>query len=264
MIKKFDITIVIPVYNGEKFLSDTAFSAISQDFDGGIKVLLVDDCSSDDSVSIIKELVARYANVDCILRTNNLGLMASNQDSLNHVSTPYVMYLGQDDLLDRNHVRTMLNEFSEGVVSVWCNSRVIDERGTFRGVALNPTKQIVKNVIFNQLISISNFVSSPGMVCKTITMKEVGGWCDKYRNFGEWSLWIRMATIGKFKFSIKSKAYYRRHSNNLSSFVDEATLPIEVQEFYNECRAEASEKLNNGVFEKLTLSIFKNYLVKVK
>ncbi|USD38670.1 glycosyltransferase family 2 protein [Ferrimonas sp. SCSIO 43195] len=257
---KNDITVIIPVYNGEKYVEETIVSVLNQDFSGELQILIVDDSSTDSSREIVERVAKKSNAIKIISRKKNLGLMASNQDALKSVCSEYVLFLGQDDLLPKDHVRLLIEDFSNDIVAVWCNSVIIDSKGNSKNTALSDWKQIIKSPFNNQLICLNNFISSPGMICKTSVMKDCGGWNSNYRNFGEWSLWIRMLSLGKFRYSLKSKALYRRHEDNLSSFVDMDELPRDVSNFYEHCKIEAEKLHCNNFLNRFAVRLLKSLL----
>ena len=90
------VSVVIPVYNAEKYLRECLDSIVNQTFTD-IEVICVDDGSTDDSISILEE----YANVDnrfVILRQNNSGPSKARNCGWDIAKSEYVAFLDADDV----------------------------------------------------------------------------------------------------------------------------------------------------------------------
>lgn len=102
-------SIIVPVYNSEKYLKSCLDSVLSQDF-ADYELLLVDDCSKDSSVSICKEYDSSYPQVHFIQREVNGGVGAARNTGLEYASGEYVTFLDNDDYwLDVNPLQLLLD-----------------------------------------------------------------------------------------------------------------------------------------------------------
>lgn len=92
-----EISIIMPVYNSEKFLRQALQSAAEQTFKD-IEVLCVDNASKDGSPEIIKEFAAKYPNFRYLYKEGGMAGGARNE-GLNHAKGKYVLFFDSDDLL---------------------------------------------------------------------------------------------------------------------------------------------------------------------
>ncbi len=97
------ITVIIPCFNGARYLAEAIDSVLTQSYDN-IELVVVDDGSTDTSA----EIVARYPMVRCI-RQNNAGVAAARNTGLQHSTGEYVAFLDQDDRLLPNAIESNLN-----------------------------------------------------------------------------------------------------------------------------------------------------------
>ena len=112
--QSFDITICIPIYNTELWLSECLKSVVSQSIWGKIFVILVDDGSNDNSRQIACDFAQRYSEqVKLIHHTENKGLLAARYTAIIHVQTPYMMFLDSDDLLQSGACAALYNAITE-------------------------------------------------------------------------------------------------------------------------------------------------------
>ncbi|MED1817584.1 glycosyltransferase family 2 protein [Bacillus subtilis] len=96
-------SLIIPVYNAEKYLLETINSVINQtlDFEKYVQVILIDDGSTDDSKKICEELQKKYPNNINYKRINNTGPSAARNMGLKLVNetSEYIGFLDSDDKL---------------------------------------------------------------------------------------------------------------------------------------------------------------------
>lgn len=100
MHSKVFISVIIPVYNGEKYLSETIESIQMQNMRS--EIIAVDDGCTDRSMDIAKS----YGCV-CLKNIKNLGPIASRRKGLMAASGAYVFFQDQDDLLCENALATL-------------------------------------------------------------------------------------------------------------------------------------------------------------
>ena len=91
------ISIVITVYNGEGYLETTLLSIQNQDFKD-IEIIMVDDCSKDNSVKLIKELMMKDPRVKLYQNEENKGMLYTKTRGVLHAKGKYVLLLDEDDI----------------------------------------------------------------------------------------------------------------------------------------------------------------------
>ena len=84
------ISIVITVYNGEPYLKTSLLSVQNQDFKD-IEIVLVDDCSQDNSVNLIKELMKREPRIVLYKNKENKGMLYTKSKGLLLAKGKYVI-----------------------------------------------------------------------------------------------------------------------------------------------------------------------------
>jgi len=228
------VSIIIPVYNGEKFLEETIESCLKQDYENK-EIIVIDDCSTDSSVGILEQ----YENIIEIKNEKNLGLNRSVNKAVNCSSGEYLLFLGHDDKLKHDHVSKIISEFDLNTVVVYCNSIIIDENSNEKYVTYNKDneRKNIKNIRFE--IAKRNIISSTGLIMRKKSFLDVGGFNENFRNYGEWHLWIKLLGKGNCKYSSQSKAYYRKHTTNISNTFTNKNIKEELIKYFNYSRKEA-------------------------
>ncbi len=110
---RFKISICIPIYNGEKFLSETLESIINQKGFSDIEIVLCDDVSTDKSYLIAKYYSDKYSNISLYKNTNNLKMDGNFIKVASLGNGEYIWLCGQDDIIIDGAIAKVLNILSE-------------------------------------------------------------------------------------------------------------------------------------------------------
>lgn len=102
------LSIIIPVYNVEKYLHECIDSILSQTIKD-FEIILVDDGSTDSSGKICDEYFVKYSNIK-VIHKNNGGLSEARNIGLRNANGEYVFFVDSDDYLIDNNVINKLNE----------------------------------------------------------------------------------------------------------------------------------------------------------
>lgn len=101
-MKKFRVSIIIPVYNVESFIFNCLLSVINQTAKEGIECILVDDCGKDDSVKVANDFIQAYqGSIEFRLlhHEHNKGLSAARNTGIRAAKGEYVYFLDSDDTI---------------------------------------------------------------------------------------------------------------------------------------------------------------------
>ena len=107
------VTIIVPVYNTEKYLSRCLESIIQQTYKN-LEILLINDGSTDESLNICR----KYEKIDeriSIINNINSGVSKSRNDGLEVATGEYIYFSDSDDFLERNAIEYMVNFCKEQV-----------------------------------------------------------------------------------------------------------------------------------------------------
>lgn len=91
------ITVITPCYNSEEFISDTIQSILNQSFSNW-ELIVVDDCSTDNSVSIIQSYVDQDRRIELIQLIENSGAAVARNKAIEAAQGRYIAFLDSDDL----------------------------------------------------------------------------------------------------------------------------------------------------------------------
>lgn len=100
------ITIIIPIYNVENYLTDCLDSILNQSYNN-LEVILVDDKSKDNSLAIARSYADKYSFL-LIEKSENEGLSEARNSALKIMKGDFVMFLDSDDILHPETCKTLL------------------------------------------------------------------------------------------------------------------------------------------------------------
>lgn len=107
MPSKPKVSILMPNYNGSKYIGEAIMSCENQDYEN-IEIIIVDDGSTDDSLKIITEYLNRYNNIKLFSQSNKGGCAARNL-AFEKSTGDFIMYLDSDDLISHNKISSQVN-----------------------------------------------------------------------------------------------------------------------------------------------------------
>ncbi len=144
------ISIIIPVYNREAFLNKCLDSILSQE-GVNFEVLLIDDGSTDSSLSICKSYEAAYNNIR-IFHQENAGLSKTRNVGLDNAKGEYICFQDDDDVMTPGGLKAMydaMKTYDPDIVVG--NFERVDEKGEFLSRSYMP------DFVKNRVISVDDY-----------------------------------------------------------------------------------------------------------
>lgn len=205
------VTVVIPIYNGEKYIEETARSVMSQTY-RNLEVLCVIDGTKDGSKDILHGLGDPRIVVE---EKENRGATFRRNEAMSLASGEYIWFLDQDDVLAPEAVEAAVHELERtGSAAVAVNGHLIDSAGAVIRKMYRVNKPVLtlgKLAKGNQL-----FTTSQVLVRKDAALK-VGGFSAEAGIADDWDMWIKLLRSGgKMAFVDRYLMGYRLHDSNHS------------------------------------------------
>ena len=125
------VSVLLLTFNQENYIKDCINSILNQSYQN-FELLINDDCSTDNTLNIIKEF--NDDRIKIFTPKYNKGINSSLTSLCNNASGEFVLFFAGDDILKENHIETTvnyLNEHSE-IDTVYVNVTPIDENGKIR------------------------------------------------------------------------------------------------------------------------------------
>ena len=199
------VTVYMPSYNHARFLP-AALESVSRQTFGDFEFIVVDDCSSDESVAIIERwLTEQPFPCTFVKHAENRGVCRTLNEILSKARGKYWAGVASDDswspeFLERFVCR--VEQLPEDVAVLYGDVEVIDDQGR-----VSPELYIGRFLqsgappegrVFDDLWKL-NFVPAAATMCRTDCLRDVGGY-DEGLWYEDWDLWLRLADRYSFAF----------------------------------------------------------------
>jgi O86/O127-antigen biosynthesis beta-1,3-galactosyltransferase len=201
------ISILLSVKDGEKFVSETIDSILNQTYKN-FELIIVVNCSSDNTLRIIQSYNDSRIK---IFKSNICQLNYNLNFALSQAQGEFIARIDADDIAVLDRLEKQMEVMDEGAYSViGSNIKYIDEVGEFIGEKVYPqtNEEIRKKIIYKAVLV------HPSILCKKEDLLQVGGYLGgKYAQ--DLDLWIRLMRDENIKFyNIQEPLlHYRIHSS---------------------------------------------------
>ena len=109
---KKKVSVIIPVYNTGELLKKCIDSVLEQSYNN-VEIICIDDCSTDESPSVLKEYARNNRNFIALYNSENIGQGRSRMKGISVAEGEYIFFVDSDDYLDKDYIKT----YVEAVVS---------------------------------------------------------------------------------------------------------------------------------------------------
>lgn len=121
------VTICIPTYNGSRYLKECLNSCVDQTYNN-MEVIVVDDCSSDSTTTIVKEFSNKYPAIKLHVNESNIGLVANWNKCIQLAKGEWIKYVFQDDYIECDCIEKFIKQVtSETMLMVSKRSFILPE-----------------------------------------------------------------------------------------------------------------------------------------
>lgn len=216
------MSVVIPCYNYGRFLHECVGSVLNNQPGIDVEVIIVDDKSTDDSLSIARQIEHQHQpNVRVIANEANMGHIATYNRGLDAATSPYVLLISADDLVTPGAL-TRAAELLEAEPTVgMVYGRAIQFYGDPPPGRTEPGPWIVwrgADWLRHRCRSGYNVIASPEVVMRTSVLRAIGGYRADLPITGDFEMWMRTSAVSDIGFLTGvDQALRRNHSNNMNT-----------------------------------------------
>ena len=207
------VSVIIPVYNGEKFIKDAINSVIEQTYDE-IEIIVVDDGSYDNTMEIVRS----FGNVRYFYRENK-GVSASRNFGMSVAKGRYIAFLDADDLYTPDKIKKQaeLLECNTDIDVVYNDCKVVGK--DLKVINILKGEYVLENQAdFTAALLFRQIVPVPASIM--IRKKCISGgiaYDERYTNAEDYDFIIKLAEGHKFFYLPEPFRCLQRHDKNLTN-----------------------------------------------
>lgn len=212
-MKKKLVSVILPVYNGEKYLEQSIRSILDQTYKD-IELIIVNDCSTDSSLSIAQKLAKVDNRIKIVINSTNLKLPKSLNVGFLHANGEYYTWTSDDNFYDITAIEKMVDylEKNQDISLVCCNFLIVNE-------ITNNEKVCKLDVSPIEMIK-GNCIGACFLYKKEVADK-VGEYNPNEFLVEDYDYWLRFMLIGNVAHIPEILYTYRVHQASLT----EARMP---------------------------------------
>ncbi|MGL5509545.1 MAG: glycosyltransferase, partial [Microcoleaceae cyanobacterium] len=262
------VSVCLPTYNGgnKDFLQTAINSVLNQSFED-FELIIVDDCSTDNTAEIIKSYLAGDRRIKYYENEINLGLFPNWNKCLNLATGEYITILGQDDLMNSDNLLkkvAILDEYDQ-VGLVTSSAQIIDDHNqitTWEWANYSNSYLINGQSWIFQILGEANPICCPAVMFRKSILEKIGNQFNtNYHYAADFKMWVEIAKFSDLYFLADFLINYRWHKDNTThSFTsfDQVAESVQVwQEFLDVLalsKINLPEVSNQADLENLALS----------
>ena len=204
------VSIITPSYNSERFITQTIKSILKQTYTNW-ELLITDDCSTDDTVKIIKKFKKQDDRIKLFNLKTNKGTGIARNNSISNANGRFIAFCDSDDCWKKEKLQKQVDFLlKNNLVFTYSSYDVIDEKDRFIKQGLAPLDLNYQKMLNN------NYV---GCLTAIYDSKKLGKhYMPKIRRRQDWVLWLKIIKIiDKTNGLNESLALYRDRPKSVSS-----------------------------------------------
>jgi teichuronic acid biosynthesis glycosyltransferase TuaG len=207
------VSIVVPVYNAARFMDDTIQTVLNQTYQNW-ELLLVDDCSSDDSIQIIKKYQKNDNRIKLFKLSKNSGAAIARNTGIDKAKGHYLAFLDADDLWVKNKLELQVAFMQEkNAAFSFTGYEFADENGKPNGKKVH----VPETITYKQALKNTTISTITVMIDLSIIPKTSANMPNVRRGQDTATWWKILKTIDRACGLNVALSYYRRADRSLSS-----------------------------------------------
>ncbi len=256
------ISVVIPIYNGEKYVRECLDTVYRQSY-RRIEVVCVDDGSTDRSAEILDS----YADRVRIVRGEHRNLPSARNRGIAAATGEFTAFLDVDDLWEPDKLEKQVAVFARRpeVGLVFTDVVKLRSSGVRRG---SPERSRLARKLAHTdpffLLARRNFITPSSVMIRRAVFASAGVFDESLHSCEDWEYWLRLAAHGiRMAFVDEALVFYRAHEDNMSRVVqrmhegrlavvqrvfETGGLPLRYQRAERECLARVQYESANAFY----------------
>jgi glycosyltransferase involved in cell wall biosynthesis len=223
------VSVILPNYNHDRYLKRRIDSILSQTYQD-FELLILDDCSTDNSRAIIEEYRSQPKVTHIIYNEVNTGSPFKQWDAGITLAQGELIWLAEsDDIAENNFLERLVpllaNAQDTGIA--YCQSNRLNDKNEVTGTWLDWTANFGNNIFISDfemegkkfvkdfLIYINAIPNASAVIFKKSLYLQVGGVKEDSKTNNDWLLWLKILTISNIQFIAAPLNYFRYHEESV-------------------------------------------------
>lgn len=260
------VSVVMPVYNTEKYVWEAIQSILSQTFTD-YELVIIDDCSSDNSYKICQEYAKHDDRIKLYKNEKNIWVVRTRNELFKKVSkdSSYIAILDADDISKPNRLKKQYDylEQNTDISIIWSHIQIIDESSNTIWYRKYPTSyEQVKNTIIKK-----SPLAQPAVMIRKSDLLNIGDYNTDFERCQDYELWFRFFDAGYRITNIDDYLLSYRvfdwqgKSKHLKLTLDN-TIKIQKKYIYNKKYYSISNILHHHLLKSLSI-LPNNIILKI-
>jgi len=251
MFRRFKVSLIIPCYNGERFIAQRLESIMNQKYKP-YEIIFLDDASIDNSVDIATKILKQgKIRHTIIVNKVNMGIAHQISKGLETAKGQYIWFAEQDDFCYADFLYTIKKMIRKKNINLaYCNSKAVDENLEDyddyynENLIIKSTKDFCVDGTYMVINNLSTENTIPCLSAVVFRKKALNGIEKKlvdYKIFFDWFMYAYALRNGKVSFNSEILNYHMRHSDSVIAkksgtqefYEDTITVKKYIKENYN-------------------------------
>ena len=209
-----EISVLMPVYNAERYVAEAVESILSQTF-RDFEFLIIDDGSTDRSLEILRKYQKRDSRI-CLSSRANTGIVGALNEMLAIARGEFVARMDADDIAMPERFEVQFNAFEvrADMVALGTAVRFVDPGGR---CLLEPAAKLGHTQIDDAILNgETHALVHPSLMCRTSALREIGGYDSSLAPAEDIDVYLRLAEVGQIANISRVLLHYRLHEQSVS------------------------------------------------
>jgi glycosyltransferase involved in cell wall biosynthesis len=207
-------SVIMPCFNHARFVVESADAILQQSF-RDLELIIVDDCSSDNSWEVIQSVAGKDSRVKAIRHARNQGASKSRNDGLRAAAGDFIGFCDADDIWEKDKLKEQVKllQGNPAYDLTYCDSIIIDENGLPTGKRFSqlfPPPKPHSGSLFPELER-RNFVNMQSVLMRKGCIQRVGYFDENIKWVEDWLYWVMLSRHHRFLYCRDALARYRMH-----------------------------------------------------
>lgn len=254
------ISIILPVYNAQRYLNKALDSLFNQTFED-FELLAINDGSTDKSLKIITQYASRDSRIK-VLNQENQGLVSALNRGIKESLAPYIARMDADDIAHPRRLEKQIGYLESHPECVALGSWVtfIDDAGLpfFNYQTHTEHKVILRDILQGN----GGAIIHPSLVVRKQALLDIDGYDASCLHFEDFDLYLKLINYGTFHNIPEYLLQYRRHFKSINFTKNGQETHTQKTKLLNKFRATLElppVSVQHSEFSKDTSELYKNW-----